>query len=71
MTPSPGPDAMCIGQARLTAGLDRIQRKQYIPSWPASTSRLVSTFHGARGDRPVPHLPSNAQPILRREDQAR
>ncbi|MGA8461127.1 MAG: NADH-ubiquinone oxidoreductase-F iron-sulfur binding region domain-containing protein, partial [Streptosporangiaceae bacterium] len=24
--PSPGPDAMCIGQARLTAGLDRIQR---------------------------------------------
>ena len=26
MTPSPGPDAMCIGQARLTAGLDRIQR---------------------------------------------
>ncbi len=26
MTPPPGPDAMCIGQARLTAGLDRIQR---------------------------------------------
>src|ERR1700685_2621621 len=26
MTPSPGPDAMCIGQARLTAGLDRLQR---------------------------------------------
>jgi NADH:ubiquinone oxidoreductase subunit F (NADH-binding)/ferredoxin len=26
MTPTPGPDAMCIGQARLTAGLDRFQR---------------------------------------------
>jgi NADH:ubiquinone oxidoreductase subunit F (NADH-binding)/ferredoxin len=26
MTPSPGPDALCIGQARLTAGLDRMQR---------------------------------------------
>jgi len=26
MTPPPGPDAMCIGQARLTAGLDRFQR---------------------------------------------
>ena len=26
MTPPPGPDALCIGQARLTAGLDRIQR---------------------------------------------
>jgi NADH:ubiquinone oxidoreductase subunit F (NADH-binding)/ferredoxin len=26
MTPPPGPDAMCIGQARLTAGLDRVQR---------------------------------------------
>jgi NADH:ubiquinone oxidoreductase subunit F (NADH-binding)/ferredoxin len=26
MTPPAGPEAMCIGQARLTAGLDRIQR---------------------------------------------
>jgi NADH:ubiquinone oxidoreductase subunit F (NADH-binding)/ferredoxin len=26
MTPPPGPDAMCIGQARLTAGLDRFER---------------------------------------------
>jgi NADH:ubiquinone oxidoreductase subunit F (NADH-binding)/ferredoxin len=26
MTASPGPDAMCIGQARLTAGLDRFER---------------------------------------------
>jgi NADH:ubiquinone oxidoreductase subunit F (NADH-binding)/ferredoxin len=26
MTPTPGPDAMCIGQARLTAGLDQFQR---------------------------------------------
>jgi NADH:ubiquinone oxidoreductase subunit F (NADH-binding)/ferredoxin len=26
MTPPAGPDAMCIGQARLTAGLDRFQR---------------------------------------------
>jgi len=26
MTPLPGPEAMCIGQARLTAGLDRFER---------------------------------------------
>jgi NADH:ubiquinone oxidoreductase subunit F (NADH-binding)/ferredoxin len=26
MTPPPGPDVMCIGQARMTAGLDRVER---------------------------------------------
>ena len=25
-TPPPGPDVMCIGQARMTAGLDRVER---------------------------------------------
>src|ERR1700734_797899 len=35
------------------------------PSWRRATS------HGARCSGPVPHLPSNAPPILRREDQER